>query len=285
MKLSVVIPVYNEEKYIRDCLLSIMKGVRTPDELIVVDGGSTDRTVAIARELGAKVLSNPYRNAAAGRNIGIKAATGRVVAFTDGDCHVDSNWLYAIEEIFRGKKVDVVGGRILPAEALNDIEEYWLNLQLNIIMQFGDSPLIITERNLRNSFITANCAYRRSFLHKMHGFSRWFANNGEDVDLQWRSMEKGARLYYTPDAIVYYHGVTNMSELRRKSFRNGISSSKLQKKYGGKINYDPMIYRAWADALKGTLLGQKWGRYNLAETTWHLLGKYYGSIKVHVINV
>lgn len=91
MKLSVVIPVYNEEKYIRDCLLSIMKGIRTPDELIVVDGGSTDRTVAIARELGAIVLSNPYRNAAAGRNIGIKAATGRVVAFTDGDCHVDSN--------------------------------------------------------------------------------------------------------------------------------------------------------------------------------------------------
>ena len=285
MKISVVIPVFNEEKYLHACLSSILNGNRKPDELMVVDGGSTDKSVEIAKSLGVTVLRNPDKTAAAGRNVGIKAATGEIIAFTDGDCEADPGWLEAIENAFNKHDVDAVGGKILPAKAINEIEEYWMNLQLNVVMQFGDEPFFVRERNFRNSFITANCAYRRKFLIKMHGFSRWFANNGEDVDLQWRSLKAGGKLFYSPDAIIYFHGVTTIKDLRRKSFRNGVSSSKLQKKYGGKINYDLTIYAVWAKSFKGTVKREKWARYNLEETTWHLLGKYYGSLKAHVINV
>ena len=70
MRISVVIPVYNEEKYIRRCLEALQSGKRMPDEIIVVDGGSTDCTVEIAKKKGAVVLDNPRKNAACGRNIG-----------------------------------------------------------------------------------------------------------------------------------------------------------------------------------------------------------------------
>ena len=95
MTISVVIPVYNEEKRILDTLKAIYDGSEMPREVIVVDGCSTDRTVNIIKENFPEiiVLNNPGRTAAAGRNIGIKKAKGDIIAFTDGDCIVANNWI------------------------------------------------------------------------------------------------------------------------------------------------------------------------------------------------
>lgn len=285
MKISVVIPVYNEEKYIKKCLESLQKGQRKPDEILVVDGGSTDRTVDIVKKMGVLVLHNPRKNAACGRNIGILKAKGDIVAFTDGDCIAHPGWLATIEKEFEDSDADGIGGKVVAADPVNDIEEYWNHLQLEIIMNFGNVRYQVEERTLTDSFITANCAYRRKFLWEMKGFNQWFANNGEDVELSWRALAKGAKLVYVPEAVVDFHGVTDLRGIRKKSFRNGIASSKLQKVYGTKVNYDPNIYKIWIAALKGTFLRKKWERYNLIETTWHLLGKYYGSLIVGVINL
>lgn len=285
MKISVVIPVYNEERYIRECLISVLNGSRKPDELIVCDGGSSDHTVKIAKKMGATVYRNPRRTAAAGRNVGIRHAEGDIIAFTDGDCAVHYHWLEKMEQAFKKYPADAVGGCIKGAKSQNEIENYWNHLQLDVIMKFGEKPLEIRCPDLQHSLITANCAYRRDLLLKLHGFDLWFANNGEDVDLQWRALKSGARIFYTPEAIVDFHGVTSMDGLRRKSFRNGISSSKLQKRYGSGFNHDWSIYTLWVNALFGTFQQKKWARLELAETTWHLLGKYYGSIKSGVINI
>lgn len=285
MKISVIIPVYNEERYIRTCLESILAGDRKPDELIVADGGSTDRTAEIARSLGATVVDNPGRTAASGRNVGALHSHGSILAFTDGDCYAAPGWLAGIEKAFDETGADAVGGRILGAETDNDVERYWNNLQLNVVMQFGGEKMILKKHDFRHSLITANCAYSRKIFWKVKGFNRWFANNGEDVDLMWRAQDAGAKMVYTPDAVIYFHGVTDIRGIRKKSFRNGVSSSKIQKVYGTKVNFDPVIYRVWADALKGTVRGEKWARYNLIETSWHLLGKYWGSIQAGVINV
>lgn len=77
--------------------------------------------------------------------------------------------------------------------------------------------------------MTANCAYKRSLLVKVKGFNNWFANNAEDVDLCWRAIKSGARLMYIPDVQIYAHNVTTINGVAKKSFRNGYSSSKLQR--------------------------------------------------------
>ena len=123
MTISVVIPVYNEEKYIRKCLKALKDGQRVPDEIIIVDGGSTDHTVKIAKQMGCKVIDNPKKNAACGRNAGILKAKGDIIAFTDGDCIVHSEWLAVIEEIFEDLTVDGIGGKVIAANPENDIED------------------------------------------------------------------------------------------------------------------------------------------------------------------
>lgn len=106
-KISVVIGVWNEEKFIRECLKSINNQTlsRKDYEIIVVDGGSTDRTVAIAKKYANVVLDSAYRPLGAARQAGLKKAKGRIVAFTDGDSMVPKDWLETIVRAFDNPEV------------------------------------------------------------------------------------------------------------------------------------------------------------------------------------
>ena len=285
--ISVVVPVYNEEKNIVSTLNAIYSNTILPDEVILADGGSTDRTVALVRKKfpQVRVYNNPRKNAACGRNVGIRRAKGDIIAFTDGDCIVAKDWIEKILDTFKNNDIDGLGGKVLIAPPVNHVEEYWGNLAWKIIMQFGNEPYIVDKCLLNDAFVTANCAYKRSLLIKLKGFSNWFGNNAEDVDLCWRAIIMGAKLMYVPDVCIYAHNVTTRKGVAKKSFRNGLSSSKLQKKYGGKINFDPNIYRMLGSNIIGLLKHKKDADLNILELVCHLAGKYYGSMKVHVINV
>ena len=85
MKISVVIPALNEEKLLPELFESLKNQTRKSDEIIVVNGGSTDRTVAVAEHFGARVITVPRITIGYSRQQGLLAATGDVVAFTDAD--------------------------------------------------------------------------------------------------------------------------------------------------------------------------------------------------------
>ncbi len=85
---SIIIPAYNEESFLGRTLESVrnaMNGTDFRGELIIVDNASTDRTAEIAREWGATVLDEQYRQISRARNVGAKAATGRFLFFLDAD--------------------------------------------------------------------------------------------------------------------------------------------------------------------------------------------------------
>ncbi len=97
-KLSVIIPVYNEEKYIGVCLSSICKQSLLPDEVIVVDDGSTDRTVKILSEFETpkfrfQVFQQTHQGSAVARNLGARRSFGDILIFVDGDMRFDKHYL------------------------------------------------------------------------------------------------------------------------------------------------------------------------------------------------
>jgi len=91
MRLSIVVPAYNEERLISDCIGSIRSAIAAQDgtdfeaELIVVDNNSTDRTAEIATELGTRVCFEQVNQIARARNAGADAARGRWLMFVDAD--------------------------------------------------------------------------------------------------------------------------------------------------------------------------------------------------------
>ena len=106
---SVIIPVLNGERTIRDCLVSLLRmdypaGRRV---ILIVDNGSTDRTAEIIKGYPVHYLCEERRGAAAARNTGIQASSGAILAFTDADCVVSTGWA---SELVRGFEDEGVGG-------------------------------------------------------------------------------------------------------------------------------------------------------------------------------
>jgi glycosyltransferase involved in cell wall biosynthesis len=116
MFISVIVAVKNEERYVGKCIDSLRNQNYPADkyEIIVVDGFSTDGTWEILQELkkqnpGLKILRDP-KNAAAGRNIGIRNAKGEYVAFIDAVAVAAHDWLDQIKSAFEKSNAAGVGG-------------------------------------------------------------------------------------------------------------------------------------------------------------------------------
>ncbi len=101
--ISVVIPAYNEERHLPNCLAAFKKQTFKNFELIVVNNNSTDRTVEIARSFGAKVIHEPIQGITHARERGYREALSEIIARTDADTIVPPEWLEIIYETFTAK--------------------------------------------------------------------------------------------------------------------------------------------------------------------------------------
>lgn len=127
MKLSVIIPTYNEENYIADCLQSLMKQTEKPDEIIVVDNNSTDKTAEIAKTFpGVKVVNEKKQGMIPARNKGFDSAQYDIIARTDADTIVPKNWIKRIKKHFADEKIVGVSGpaRFVGLDAVRT-SAYW----------------------------------------------------------------------------------------------------------------------------------------------------------------
>ncbi len=113
MEISVVIPVLNEEKRIRNCIQALLNQEVKPDEIIVADAASTDNTAKIAKEMGVKIVEEPERGIAKTRNKGFNAAQYEIIARCDADSIVPTNWIKRIKEDFSKEKIDALTGPII----------------------------------------------------------------------------------------------------------------------------------------------------------------------------
>lgn len=107
LSISIVIPAFNEEKYLPSCLASLKKQTYQPLEIIVVDNNSTDKTAQIAKNFGAKVVFEKKQGAAYARDTGFNKTRGKIIVRTDADGFVPSTWLARIAHHF--KNPDIVG--------------------------------------------------------------------------------------------------------------------------------------------------------------------------------
>ncbi len=117
VRISVIIPAYNEGKHLSSCLESLQHQTYPKDqfEIIVVDNGSKDNTAAVARKFTSKVfVYKDIQGCGASRQFGSTQAKGDILVFMDGDCIAKPDWLSKIDELLKDPTVVCVGGTGIP---------------------------------------------------------------------------------------------------------------------------------------------------------------------------
>lgn len=111
MKISIVIPVYNEALALGSCLAAIARQTQAPYEVIVVDNNSTDGTAAVAASYDfVRVIHEPRQGVVYARTTGFEAAGGEIIARIDADTMVPENWLEQIAHVFAEPTTDAISG-------------------------------------------------------------------------------------------------------------------------------------------------------------------------------
>ena len=176
-EVSFIIPTFNSELYLPRCLSAIRKQqCEGADffEIIVVDNGSTDATVRIAREYGAKIYSAPGETVAALRNLGALKSTGSLLAYVDSDCVISEGWLeYALRH-FTDPETGAAGATTCIEDNSGWVPRYWLTQRRK-------------ETGIKNvSWLpTENLVIRKSVFEAAGGFNEHLITC-EDVDLCYR---------------------------------------------------------------------------------------------------
>jgi len=181
-KISIIVPTLNEAKFIEGTLETARRVL--PDaEIIVSDGGSTDRTVEIARKY-ARVISGKGKVGAA-RNRGARESSGDVLIFLDADTQINGLFVKEALEVLKDPEVVGAGGLIMPMGA-NLIEElffYFFNLLIIISFMIG-------KPNLAGTCV----AYKRKPFFEINGFDESMVAS-EDFDLCKRISKKGRAVF------------------------------------------------------------------------------------------
>ena len=198
-KVSVVVCSYNGARTLRDCLQSL-QGLHYPDyEVIFVDDGSQDNTQEIMKDFpGVRNIVQKNKGLSTARNVGIAAATGDVVAFTDSDCMADCDWLYFLVHALLSGDFAAVGGPNISPPATG-----WI--QATVGAAPGSPSHVLLTDTIAEHVPGCNMAYHKWALEEIGGFDPEYRKAGDDVDVCWRLMQRGYVIGFSPAAVVWHY--------------------------------------------------------------------------------
>jgi len=212
--LTVVIPVRNAERLLPACMESAVR--EKPRAIIVVDGESTDRTVEIAREHGAVVVSDEGRGLPVARQLGAELAGTRYVALVDADVVLHEGALYQLREEFEDGGYTALQAGLLSTGGPG----YW-GRALAQHHQWGRS---------KNWFGLVATIFERDQLLR-HGFDDRFAS-GEDIELRWRLEQGGHKIGVSKRTVVEHRFEPGWDFARGQWRADGEGLARMVSKHG-----------------------------------------------------
>ena len=229
--ISIIIPAYNEEKHIGQCLDSIfnLDYPRDKFEVIVIDNGSTDRTREIAASYDILLLQDSRKNVSGLRNLGARHAKGDILAFVDADCVVARDWLKQAEKYFNDFSVVAWGAPPIPPENSTWVQAAWFLVR--------KKNKVIEEVDWLESM---NLFVRKDLFDKVGGFDESLITC-EDVDLSYRLSKFGKIISDSRLKVIHLGEAATVREFFKKELWRGKGNFKGVLRHGLSLKEIPSL--------------------------------------------
>lgn len=191
MTISVIVCAHNEEHFLAPCLHSLLAQSRVPDEIILINNASSDRTGAVAAAIpGVRVIDESRKGLVVARERGRQEAKGDLLVYVDADCRAPLTWLERIESRFeRDRHLLALSGNY----RFYDWDWWGRTLLRAYDFTLGPATHILVKYILRIGvvFYGGNFAVRREALESIQGFDTTIEFHGEDTNLGRRLSRVG----------------------------------------------------------------------------------------------
>jgi glycosyltransferase involved in cell wall biosynthesis len=221
MKVSLYIPCYSAEKHIGRCIEGVLRQTLPPDEILIIDDGSTDKTVEVASKYPVRIIKHEVnKGLAAARNTGVLNAKGEFVASIDVDCVPEPDWLERLINRFTSDNIAGVGGRLIEKN-VTTIANKWRSEHMR--QNHGDKFLREAPSIFGN-----NNVFRKEAITSVGLYEERYKTNYEDMDLSKRLRKAGYTLIYEPEAIVWHY--------RQDTIRSVLEAKWRYRGFGTRVN-------------------------------------------------
>ncbi|MCL5961027.1 MAG: glycosyltransferase [Chloroflexi bacterium] len=223
MKVSVIVTVRNEERSIDQLLDTLTRQTRRPDEVVIVDGGSTDSTLDIIRSyedrLPLRVIVRQGCNISAGRNAAIRAASSDVIASTDAGVRLAPKWLESlVRPLENGNVQDVLGDRKSDPAVVSGFFEPDPQTAFEVAM--GATVLPRLREINPTTFLPSSrsIAFFKRAWEEVGGYPEWL-DYCEDLVFDLALRRKGYHFAFAPEALVHFRPRSSLRAFLTQYYR------------------------------------------------------------------
>ena len=226
-KISIIVPIYNEKRYIKNCLESILESDYNQNdmEIILVDGGSSDGTLKIIEEYQQKyenivLLNNPKKIVPISMNIAIKVAKGEYIIRLDAHASYPKNYFSKLIEWHKKLNSDNVGG-VWITDVLNKTSTSMaIKNVLSNKLGVGGSKFRIGVKEVEEVDTVPFGCYKKEVFSKYGFYDERLVRN-QDIELNKRIINGGGKIYLVPDVECTYFARENFRALAKNNYANG----------------------------------------------------------------
>ncbi|MGM7552405.1 glycosyltransferase family 2 protein [Myroides odoratimimus] len=250
-KISIICPIYNEEKYIADCIESIINQDidKTNIELLLVDGMSNDNTRNIVLDYNSKypwiqLLDNPQKIVPTAMNIGINTAIGDIIVRIDAHAEFPTNYVSELVKQLKVLGADNVGAICETLPANESLEAKAIATALSSSFGMGNSYFRIGASKVMEVDTVPFGCFKKSTFDKVGLYDEELIRNQDD-ELNARIIKYGGKIYLIPNIIVKYFARDTIKKTRKMFYQYGLYKPLVNKKLGSPATirqFFPMLF-------------------------------------------